>query len=346
MTSAVPVPAEMPTGGTPLRVLVDARLAVRGLGLASFVDRLLVALAERPDVEVARWGGNGPWGMRGWMSTFARSGPFDLSPRLDPRTRGHDVVHFACNVGSVRPGPRSVLTVADLLHRRHLRPRDRLTGALAAACLRRAGRVVAMSRRTADEVGRAFPELLATIEVVPAGMRRLPHRDADPTHVLAFGGGHDPRKRVDLMIAAYRSYRSGGDALPLVVLSRAGLLDRQRAELEALGARLVPDASEDDVVELMTWAGAVLYPSAEEGFGLPLLEAAEVGTPVVMASGARLAREVIGPHCYPVAGTDPEGWALALRRAVERGPVPGALDLPGWDEVAARYVEIYRSIGP
>lgn len=330
----------------PLSVLVDTRMAVRGLGIATFADRLMSALADISDIRASRWQAWGGWGPRAQLATLGRSGLFDLSPRLDPRTAGFDVVHFVSNVGSVVPGPASVLTVHDLLHRRDRRARDRVFGFLLERSVLRVGRVVVVSARTGAEVTRAFPSLRGRVTVIPHGMRSAPTLPAaERTHLLAFGGGGDPRKRVDLMVAAYRCYReSGPDPRPLVVLARAGLTDPQRHALVALGARLVEQAAPAEVDRLLSQAVAVVYTSRTEGFGLPIVEAGEMGTPVVMDRDADVATEVIGRHCVLVDGSDPSAWSAGILRAIAAGPVAHPLDLPDWAEVARRYVEVYHDV--
>jgi glycosyltransferase involved in cell wall biosynthesis len=149
------------------------------------------------------------------------------------------------------------------------------------------------------------------------------------------------------MIAVYREYRAAADdALPLVVLARAGLTLEQRAALDGLDARIVASASGPEVDNLMRGAAAVLYTTTEEGFGLPVLEAGEAGTPVVIDAAAELATEVLGRHCVRVSDTSLRGWATALRRAVAQGPVEAALDLPDWTAVADAYRTIYEDVSP
>ena len=187
--------------------------------------------------------------------------------------------------------------------------------------------------------------LAERIVVIPHGMRRLPWPAGARSHLVAFGGGSDPRKRVDLMVAAYQRYREANrNALPLVVLARAGLTEGQRSTLVRLGADIRDRASTDEVDRLMAAAAALIYPTTTEGFGLPILEAAEVGTPVVMDRSADVASEVRGRHCVVVDGVDPDRWAAAIGRAVATGPVVAALDLPDWTEVAQRYVDLYRQL--
>ena len=326
------------------RVLVDGRLALRGLGIATFIDRLLAAFASDPSVAPVLWKGKGDWGPAGLLSTVAHSGPFDVSPRLDPRTRHFDVIHLASNLGSLFPGRASVVTVHDLFHLRGRR-RDLVMGRVLEICLGRASRIVAISGRTRASVEEALPQLVGRVEVIPHGMRRLPAPTGPRRHVLAFGGAADPRKRTDLMVAAYRSYRSSSpDALPLVVLARAGLTPEQRQALAALDARVVPTATAAEVDALMASAAALLYTTTTEGFGLPILEAAELGTPVVIDASAQVADEVVGAHCFQVGSAEPDDWGRRLADAVDHGPVADALDLPDWSSVAGRYAALYREV--
>jgi glycosyltransferase involved in cell wall biosynthesis len=326
-------------------VLLDARMALRGLGISTVCDRLLDGFLAHPSASIAVWRAPGSWGVRGIAATAARSGLFDVSPRLDPRVKPFDAVHFISNIGSLLPGQNSVFTVHDLMHRRTQRSRDRLFSFLLKNSLPRAGRVVAVSGRTATEIEDIFPALKGRVEVIPHGMRRLPLAHQQREHLLAFGGGTDPRKRTDLMIAAYDRYRqTTRDPLPLIILARAGVTTTQTRELQRLGGEVVEAGTSEDVDRFMASAAALIYTTTTEGFGLPILEAAEMSTPVVMDANADVAAEVIGPHCMQVEGPHPTAWASAIRRAVEDGPVDVARFLPDWTVVAAQYLELYREV--
>jgi hypothetical protein len=262
----------------PERVLLDARLAVRGLGIATWIDRLMSGFSGATGTRPVLWRASAGWGGTGMVGTLCRSGLFDLSPEIDPRSRGSDVVHFAGNNGSLFPG-------------------------------------------------------------------RMPAAAGPWEHVLAFGGASDPRKRTDLMVGAYREYaQTTREPLPLVVLARAGLTPGQRTDLDDAGAVIIDDASSTQVDNLLATAAALVYPTTEEGFGLPILEAAEFGTPVVMDASARVAPEVMGDHCVRVVEPGLAAWADGLREAIGRGRVEGALDLPDWVSVAAAYQEIYEQV--
>jgi glycosyltransferase involved in cell wall biosynthesis len=329
-----------------MKVLLDARLAVRGLGIATWIDRLMSGFSgATTGTRPVLWRASAAWGGAGMAGTLCRSGLFDLSPEMDPRSRGYDVVHFAGNNGSLFPGRNSVLTVQDLMHRRSKRIRPRMMGALLEKSLLRAGAVVATSSRTLQDVEMAFPQLMGRVRLIPFGLRRMPASAGPWEHVLAFGGASDPRKRTDLMVEAYREYaRTTREPLPLVVLARAGLTPGQRTDLDDVGAVIIDDASSSHVDSLLATAAALLYPTTEEGFGLPILEAAEFGTPVVMDGSARVAPEVLGAHCVPVVQPGLAAWAAGLREAIGRGRVEGALNLPDWVAVAAAYQEIYEQV--
>lgn len=329
------------------QVLIDARLSIRGLGIATYIDRLIVGFGELGVPPPCLWKGSGGWGRAGVASTLAHSGLFDVSPRIDPRTRRFDVVHFASNVGALYPGTASVVTVHDLMYRRRGRLRHRLPGAFLERCAARAGHVVTISDRTRTELLAAVPSLAGRVDVIPHGMRQIADApSAARVHLLAFGGAADPRKRTDLLVEVYRAYRaSTTDPLPLVVLARAGLLPTQRHDLAALGAEVIESATAAEVDGLMSEAAALLYPTLEEGFGLPILEAAEAGTPVVMGADAAVATEVMGQHCFLAAGTSLPSWVTQIREAVASAPIEHSLRLPDWAGVADAYQALYRSAG-
>src|SRR5205814_4137088 len=60
---------------------------------------------------------------------------------------------------------------------------------------------------------------------------------------------------------------------------------------------------------------AVCVPSIAEGFGLPILEAAAAGAPVI-ASDIAVFREVAGEAVWYAAAREERAWAGALERVV------------------------------
>ncbi len=68
-------------------------------------------------------------------------------------------------------------------------------------------------------------------------------------------------------------------------------------------------------------ASALVLPSRDEGFGLPVVEALAAGTPV-LASDLPVLREVGGDDARYAAAGDPEAFADGLRRLLDSPPDP------------------------
>lgn len=93
-------------------------------------------------------------------------------------------------------------------------------------------------------------------------------------------GGHDPRKNADFAISLIPALTAMG--IRLVVTMRRGVSvfrDRNREGSPEL--IVIEDPSDAILWGLYARAIAVLQPSMAEGFGLPLLESAAVGTPFI-----------------------------------------------------------------
>lgn len=82
--------------------------------------------------------------------------------------------------------------------------------------------------------------------------------------------------------------------------------------------RLVGPVGDQRLVELITGAAAVVSGSSSEGFGLPLIEAIAVGTPVV-CSDIPIHRETVGDLASFFSLTDPSTLADAVAGAVGIG---------------------------
>jgi glycosyltransferase involved in cell wall biosynthesis len=208
--------------------------------------------------------------------------------------------------------------------------RERL---VALRLLREADAVVAVSRCTAQDAVRLARVDPRRISVIPHGVaadfrpasagavgavrRRLGIEDGP--YLLAVGT-FDPRKRADLLMEV-AARLDGGASLPLVVAGDQGAF--ARAVTEAAGRagvserlRLAGHVPLADLVALYSGAGCVLFTSAYEGFGLPLLEAMACGTPVVAFRNSALT-EVGGEAAVLVEDGDTAAMAAAARRLLD-----------------------------
>jgi glycosyltransferase involved in cell wall biosynthesis len=217
---------------------------------------------------------------------------------------------------------RLVLTVHDLIYYRHGTPPRDLPAPVRALwrayhlawwpqrlLLDRADAVVTVSRTTAA----AIAEHRLTrrpVTVVPNAADPLPDGPVTPGRRLVYMGSFMPYKNVDTLVRA-------AALLPdheLHLMSRVP--DRERARLTALApsARLVfhDGASDAEYAAALRGATALVSASRDEGFGIPLVEAMSVGTPVVV-SDIPVFREVAGATGAYAAPDDAAGFAAAVR---------------------------------
>ncbi len=137
---------------------------------------------------------------------------------------------------------------------------------------------------------------------------------------LLFVGTIEPRKNLVRLARAFARLRQDGFDKPLVICGAWGWKSKDlRPTIEALG---IADAvvftdyvSDEDLVALLNAAGAFVYPSLYEGFGLPIIEAFACGVPVVTSDLGAMA-EVAGSAALLVDPTDEAAIAEALTRVL------------------------------
>jgi len=135
----------------------------------------------------------------------------------------------------------------------------------------------------------------------------------------------EPRKRIDLLIAAWRRLAPAlRDRFPLVLVGVPGWRNEalrkqiddgmREGWLRMLG--FVPDA---DLPAVYAGARLFLYPSQYEGFGLPPLEAMASGVPVLTAPLSCLP-EVCGSAALYADAADDVAYARAIEQALTDDP--------------------------
>ena len=348
-----------------LRVGIDARLAVRGLGIAQFILNLTRQIAPHVDVI---WFGDPAAAPDGVASVHSIRGlPY---PALDSaygrfvaKSYELDVFHFTGNTGWTTGGPVPfVLTVHDVIFMdsgvRGRRTRQIAGHRYARWNLRRAIRhasaVATVSQASADRLARHFPNL--SIAVIP-NATDVPTPRSQETKSFDFAlafGSRDPRKGLDL---AYRGWvASGRTPGRLYVLCGGGLDTGFRrvaaTDVDAGRVKLLPYLSRADLLDWIRRAGVLLYPSLDEGFGLPVLEAMASGTPVITGL-APVTVEVGGDAVSHIDPLDPvtsiaellqklaadKQWRSELARAGLR-----RAQTFSWSSSAARYLALYEVV--
>jgi glycosyltransferase involved in cell wall biosynthesis len=142
---------------------------------------------------------------------------------------------------------------------------------------------------------------------------------------LLMVGTIEPRKSHAAALDAFERLWQRGERLALCIVGKEGwmvseLMRRLRGHVE-LGKRLFlfEDSTDSDMAELYRSASGLLFLSKGEGFGLPLIEAAQFGTPIV-CSDLPVFREIAGDFAHYVSLGEPdrlvaelEAWARMLR---------------------------------
>jgi glycosyltransferase involved in cell wall biosynthesis len=129
-------------------------------------------------------------------------------------------------------------------------------------------------------------------------------------HRLVYMGSYMPYKNVDTLVRAVA-------ALPDHELHLMSRIDRdERARLTRLApqARLVfhDGVSDAEYAEVLSGATALVHASRAEGFGIPLVEAMRLGTPVVV-SDIPIFREIGGTAGVYADPRDPAAFAQAVK---------------------------------
>jgi glycosyltransferase involved in cell wall biosynthesis len=182
---------------------------------------------------------------------------------------------------------------------------DRLSIAWA---VRSADRVWTPSQYSADETARLFPAARDKIRVLPNQVDGFVAPAADltarqlPKGYWLLVGTRELRKNVPFLVDAWQQARRQSPAVPELVL--VGSLDHlPEAQRTLPGIRALSGVSDAELHALYRQASRLWQPSYAEGFGLPVIEALSVGTPVAVASGTSL-DEITPPEAPRFSPTD------------------------------------------
>ncbi len=238
--------------------------------------------------------------------------------------------------------------------------------------VRRSARVIAVSRTTRRAVVDRYPSARDRTVAVHNGVRP-PESDSDPSVAAAtsvpmaldqettravtadagfllFVGAHSPRKNLRRALLAYRLHRERSPDPPAFVLVGPDRDILASPDLPSVSGVHSPGyVAEDALGALYRRAAALVYPSLYEGFGLPILEAMRVGTPVVTSDRGAPA-EVAGDAAVLVDPESVRSIATGLRRALAPD-IADRLATAGraraatftWDCTARRTVAVYHS---
>lgn len=237
-----------------------------------------------------------------------------------------------------------------------------------ASSVDRASHLITDSEATKQEVSAFLGWSCDRVTAVPLGVsnRFGPHLgEALDLYLKAMGliyGGYilcvstlEPRKNIDKLLQAYRALPGNlKKRFPLIVAgSRGWLSDNLHKQMERCAAEgslryldFVPDA---DLPLLFAGAGLFVFPSAYEGFGLPVLEAMASGIPVVASNRSSLPEVTQGTGLH-VNPDDIDALAAAIEKGLcdidwrAKVRVPGLMVARehSWEKCIEGTVSVYR----
>ena len=260
------------------------------------------------------------------------------------RPRRVDVFHSPWIDGALlRPAVAQVVTLHDLVplkrHSEYLRSGVRFR--MRYLAVQRAARLIVPSAVVADDAVEHLGFDRARIVVIREAPAAALHqrgedeiaaareRYALPEAYLVWVGGlqtPDPRKRVAALARAPRE-------LPLVLVGATKPWAHELPDVTLTG-----HVSDDELAAILSGARALVFPSDDEGFGLPTVEALACGTPVV-ASDLPVLREVLGDRATFVEPDDLEAMLAAGAAATRPAPAPPVWT---WQDAARATWDVYE----
>lgn len=232
------------------------------------------------------------------------------------------------------------------------------------ASLARAQKLIAVSYHGARALARSFsiPEQTIAVSYHGPGQQPTP-LPLPPAADLASGpmilhvGQHEPHKNVPRLIDAFALARPRLPEATRLVLAGSSGADsntiRERIKRHDLASHVVTlgYVSDGHLATLYARATVLAYPSLDEGFGLPPLEAMRSGTAVV-AAAIPVLREICGSAARFVDPLEAAELAESLHHVVTNQSYREGLVQQGlrhaatfsWERTAAATLAIYREL--
>ena len=275
-----------------------------------------------------------------------------------------DVFHATNFVLPPTRSAAGVVTVHDLAYLNFPETVSRASSAyreLVPRSLSRAAMVMTPSRAVAEQLQDAYGLVSDRLTVTHLGVDRqwfsaqrppapwLAQHRLPPEYLLAVGT-LEPRKNLGALVSAYALLSLRGESIPpLVIVGGHGW--GPKLDLAGLGpdrVMLTGHLPREDLRSVVAGAALLVFPSLDEGFGLPPLEALACGVPV-LASDIPVTREVLGDQAHFADTTDAEAFSSALLHSIMSpvGDSDSRRRLSGqfsWASCADKTYEAYRRV--
>jgi glycosyltransferase involved in cell wall biosynthesis len=279
----------MMTPSTPVSVVVNGRLLARRVtGVERYGREILRYIGDQCQIESTRRQG---WRGHAWEQL-----------RLPVKLSQNSVLWSPANTGPLWIR-NQVLTIHDLSPLEH--PEWFRAGfatwyrLFLPILARRVNQVLTPSEYVKQKVMRRFR--ISRVLVTPNGVdHSIFHPGAKqnqldlPACYILFVGTLEPRKNLKLLLRAWNEIKDEFRDVWLMIVGVSGSVFRTTHlphDMERV--RFAGYVDDETLAGLYASAALLVFPSMEEGFGLPALEAMASGTPVIVSDGGALP-EVIG----------------------------------------------------
>lgn len=204
------------------------------------------------------------------------------------------LTHFHPRESDLQSGTRVAITVHDMIS--EMRPSDwrgRNPHPRKRELALSADLVFCVSHTTADLLKEVYGEIPGMVVTAPHGVnsaifrqRTAPQPNALGRPYVLYVGGRSRYKNFGVLLEALSMLRNKGYDLGLVLAGGGMLLTTERRSIaRALSRREFLHCSPTDLQLASLYNGAAVFcfPSLQEGFGLPILEAMACGCPAVIS---------------------------------------------------------------
>lgn len=285
----------------------------------------------------------------------------DLQTRLPFHTRGAPIVSLTARTPVL--AKRQIVTIHDLfpitnpewfsrpyalLHRRLLRHHLRHAAAIAVVSEPVRQQVAALAADGID----VFLAPNAPTAALQQGDGRLLAEHHVPDQFYLAVGNLEPRKNLRRLVAAYSMLDPGvRGQVPLLIVGGEAAAFRSVPELAdpVPGVRLLGRVSDSLLAALYSRASAFVSVSLDEGFGIPVIEAAGVINGPLVLSDIRSYRwiaETADPVFVDPLSTESiaDGLRRALNAPFDERRTRAIVDRFSWDETAAAFASAAHAV--
>lgn len=295
-----------------------------------------------------------------------------------------DIYHSPANIIPLKYTGPAVVTLHDLAIYQHpdwfpanfMSRQIFSTKILVPKSLRKADKIIAVSENTKEDIIKRFKVPAKKIQVVYEGVNQ--EKEANITSLvelkkkfgikdnyILFLGTIEPRKNITALVKAYhgllsryriKNQKENKNCPQLVLAGGKGwkykevfkTIDKLKLKNEV---KYLDYVKYQDKIGLMQNALCFVFPSLYEGFGLPILEAMSLGTPVITSDVSSIP-EVAGTAALLVNPNSVADLVQAIEKVVDDKKLRAQMAQKGkeqakkfsWQQTAEETLAIYREV--